>query len=68
MKIKEIIYKEDFKSYIKDNNGNWDLFIIPKCCFTLKNADIFIVEDNERKMMYPTTIEHAKKMGWIEDD
>ena len=39
-----------------------------KMLFTLKNADIFIVEDNERKMMYPTTIEHAKKMGWIEDD
>ena len=40
---------------------------MPKCCFTLEPADIWIIEDNEREQIHPTTKKYAIKQGWIEE-
>ena len=68
MQIKKIIEKKDIQKFIKSKKKDLNIFVFPKCCFTLKNADIWIIEDNESEQVYAVNSEYAKQQGWIEDD
>lgn len=68
MDIKKIIYKKEF---IKQYTGeNYKGYSPPLCCFTFKEADIWIitVQENGRELINPCNLEHAIAMGWVEND
>jgi hypothetical protein len=67
MKIKKIIEKKDIEKFIKSKKKNVNHFVNIKCCFTLKNADLWIIEDNEREQVYPVNKEYAIQQGWVKE-
>jgi hypothetical protein len=67
MEIKKIIEKKDIEKFIKSKKKNLDIFVFPKCCFTLKTADIWIIEDNESEQIHPCNKQYAIKQGWIKE-
>ena len=67
MEIKKIIEKKDIEKFIKSKKKDLNIFVIPKCCFTLKSADIWIIEDNENEQVYPVNKDYAIKQGWVKE-
>ena len=67
MKIKKVIEKKDIEKFIKSKKKNPNHFVNIKCCFTLKNADLWIIEDNEREQVYPVNKDYAIKQGWVKE-
>ena len=66
MNIKKIIEKKEF---IKQYTGkNFKGINPPLCCFTFKEADIWIVTEqaNGRELINPCNKEYAIQQGWIE--
>lgn len=66
MDIKKIIEKKEF---IKQYTGkNYKGYGPPLCCFTFKEADIWIItENNGRELINPCNKEYAIKQGWVKE-
>lgn len=67
MDIKKIIEKKEF---IKQYTGkNYKGYSPPLCCFSLKEADIWIITEqaNGRELINPCNKQYAIKQGWIKE-
>ena len=67
MNIKKIIEK---KEILKKYSGkNYRGFNPPLCCFTLKEADIWIITEqaNGRELINPCNKEYAIKQGGVKE-
>jgi hypothetical protein len=67
MDIKKIIEKKEF---IKQYTGkNFRGINPPLCCFTLKEADIWIITEqvNGKELIHPCSKEWAIKQGWVKE-
>lgn len=67
MNIKKIIEKKEFiKQYTEKKSRG---FNPPLCCFTLKQADMWIITEqaNGKELINPCNKEYAIKQGWIKE-